>query len=196
MREEFKDSNIREALRRRHAALPPLPEDFDDRLFAALERKGKRRSIRRMILWPSVAAAAAAVVLLLALHFNVQSQDRPQLAKVQNPRMITDDLEKVDSPSDKEPQDIGEARRGKGKTSGFRQSQRKRKSADETLQAEEAASNSASASSTSDIAERSLAEENSLPLSRHRDDMRSRIRKEFDTPSLTMNSQNHEYENT
>ena len=195
MQEKFSDTDIREALRRHYAALPSLSDDFNDKLFAALNRKKRQRKMRRLIIWPSIAAAAT-VALLLTLLPASESQDRPQLAKVQNPRMITDDLEKVDSPSDKEPQDIGEARRGKGKTSGFRQSQRKRKSADETLQAEEAASNSASASSTSDIAERSLAEENSLPLSRHRDDMRSRIRKEFDTPSLTMNSQNHEYENT
>ena len=195
MQERFSDTDIREALRRHYAALPPLSDDFDEKMLAALNRKKRQRKMRRLIIWPSMAAAAT-VALLLTLLPASESQDRPQLAKVQNPRMITDDLEKVDSPSDKEPQDIGEARRGKGKTSGFRQSQRKRKSADETLQAEEAASNSASASSTSDIAERSLAEENSLPLSRHRDDMRSRIRKEFDTPSLTMNSQNHEYENT
>ena len=195
MQEKFSDTDIREALRRHYAALPSLSDDFNEKLFAALNRKKRQRKMRRLIIWPSIAAAAT-VALLLTLLPASESQDRPQLAKVQNPRMITDDLEKVDSPSDKEPQDIGEARRGKGKTSGFRQSQRKRKSADETLQAEEAASNSASASSTSDIAERSLAEENSLPLSRHRDDMRSRIRKEFDTPSLTMNSQNHEYENT
>ena len=195
MQEKFSDTDIREALRRHFAAMPPLSDDFNDKLFAALNRKKRQRKMRRLIIWPSIAAAAT-VALLLTLLPASESQDRPQLAKVQNPRMITDDLEKVDSPSDKEPQDIGEARRGKGKTSGFRQSQRKRKSADETLQAEEAASNSASASSTSDIAERSLAEENSLPLSRHRDDMRSRIRKEFDTPSLTMNSQNHVYENT
>lgn len=195
MQEKFSDTDIREALRRHFAAMPPLSDDFNDKLFAALNRKKRQRKVRRLIIWPSIAAAAT-VALLLTLLPASEPQDRPQLAKVQNPRMITDDLEKVDSPSDKEPQDIGEARRGKGKTSGFRQSQRKRKSADETLQAEEAASNSASASSTSDIAERSLAEENSLPLSRHRNDMRSRIRKEFDTPSLTMNSQNHEYENT
>jgi hypothetical protein len=195
MQEKFSDTDIREALRRHFAAMPPLSDDFNDKLFAALNRKKRQRKMRRLIIWPSIAAAAT-VALLLTLLPASEPQDRPQLAKVQNPRMITDDLEKVDSPSDKEPQDIGEARRGKGKTSGFRQSQRKRKSADETLQAEEAASNSASASSTSDIAERSLAEENSLPLSRHRDDMRSRIRKEFDTPSLTMNSQNHVYENT
>ena|GEM_PF-2428590 len=195
MQEKFSDTDIREALRRHFAAMPPLSDDFNDKLFAALNRKKRQRKMRRLIIWPSIAAAAT-VALLLTLLPASEPQDRPQLAKVQNPRMITDDLEKVDSPSDKEPQDIGEARRGKGKTSGFRQSQRKRKSADETLQAEEAASNSASASSTSDIAERSLAEENSLPLSRHRDYMRSRIRKEFDTPSLTMNSQNHEYENT
>lgn len=195
MQEKFSDTDIREALRRHFAAMPPLSDDFNDKLFAALNRKKRQRKVRCLIIWPSIAAAAT-VALLLTLFPTSEPQDRPQLAKVQNPRMITDDLEKVYSPSDKEPQGIGEARRGKGKTSGFRQSQRKRKSADETLQAEEAASNSASASSASDIAERSLAEENSLPLSRHRDDMRSRICKEFDTPSLTMNSQNHEYENT
>ena len=33
----FKDSAIREMLRRRHAAVPPLSDSFEEKLFAAYE---------------------------------------------------------------------------------------------------------------------------------------------------------------
>lgn len=67
---EFKDPAIREMLRRRHAAVPPLSDSFEEKLFAAYEQRKrlqKRRNVRRLTLWPSIAAAAT-VALLLTLR--------------------------------------------------------------------------------------------------------------------------------
>ena len=71
----FKDSAIREMLRRRHAAVPPLSDSFEEKLFAAYEQRKKEQlaltshtrvphSRRHLILWPSIAAAATVALLL------------------------------------------------------------------------------------------------------------------------------------
>ena len=63
----FKDQNIREALRRIQATLPPPSEDFDERVLAAyasLQQQRRRSRTRRLIIWPSIAAAAVGVLLL------------------------------------------------------------------------------------------------------------------------------------
>lgn len=77
----FKDSAIREMLRRRHAAVPPLSDGFEEKLLAAYERQHK---MRRLIIWPSIATAAT-VALLLTLHFAKQPVSTTQLAKTQPP---------------------------------------------------------------------------------------------------------------
>ena len=62
----FKDTAIREALRRRHAAVPPLPDDFDEKVLAAYERQKKEQNSRlKLILWPSIAAAACIAIAFL-----------------------------------------------------------------------------------------------------------------------------------
>lgn len=62
----FKDTAIREALRRRHAAVPPLPDDFDEKVLAAYERQKKEQHSRlKLILWPSIAAAACIAIAFL-----------------------------------------------------------------------------------------------------------------------------------
>lgn len=70
----FKDSAIREMLRRRHAAVPPLSDSFEEKLFAAYEQRHRshksgvpmpnRPLTVRRFLWPSIAAAAVGVLLL------------------------------------------------------------------------------------------------------------------------------------
>ena len=50
MQETFKDTAIREALRRIHANVPPLSDDFDEKLFAKLEQRRRQRRIRRLVL--------------------------------------------------------------------------------------------------------------------------------------------------
>ena len=58
----FRDTGLREALRRRQAAMPPLPDDFDARVLAACERRQRHRNVRRLIVWPSIAAAACVAI--------------------------------------------------------------------------------------------------------------------------------------
>ena len=69
MQETFKDTAIREALRRIHANVPPLSDDFDEKLFAKLEQRRRQRRIRRLVLWPSIAAAAVAACIAIAFVF-------------------------------------------------------------------------------------------------------------------------------
>jgi cytoskeletal protein RodZ len=81
---EFKDPAIREMLRRRHAAVPPLSDSFEEKLLAAYERQQRQHKMRRLILWPSIAAAAT-VALLLTLHFTRQPVSESQMAQVPTP---------------------------------------------------------------------------------------------------------------
>ena len=81
---EFKDPAIREMLRRRHAAVPPLSDDFEEKLFAAYEQRKrlqKRRNVRRLSLWPSMAAAAT-VALLLVFGGKSHITAEPELASI------------------------------------------------------------------------------------------------------------------
>ncbi|MBP5360170.1 MAG: hypothetical protein J6129_01635 [Bacteroidaceae bacterium] len=53
-------------MRRRHAAVPPLPDDFDEKVLAAYERQKKEQHSRlKLILWPSIAAAACIAIAFL-----------------------------------------------------------------------------------------------------------------------------------
>ena len=91
MQEKFSDTDIREALRRHFAAMPPLSDDFNDKLFAALNRKKRQRKMRRLIIWPSIAAAAIVALLLTLLpasepqHNAVIAQVQPEVAS-QSPK--------------------------------------------------------------------------------------------------------------
>ena len=82
MQEKFSDTDIREALRRHFAAMPPLSDDFNDKLFAALNRKKRQRKMRRLIIWPSIAAAAT-VALLLTLLPASEPQHNAVIAQMQ-----------------------------------------------------------------------------------------------------------------
>jgi hypothetical protein len=82
MQERFSDTDIREALRRHYAALPSLSDDFNDKLFAALNRKKRQRKMRRLIIWPSIAAAAT-VALLLTLLPASEPQHNAVIAQMQ-----------------------------------------------------------------------------------------------------------------
>ncbi len=86
MQEKFSDTDIREALRRHFAAMPPLSDDFNDKLFAALNRKKRQRKMRRLIIWPSIAAAAT-VALLLTLLPASEPQHNAVIAQVQ-PKVV------------------------------------------------------------------------------------------------------------
>ena len=67
-----KDTDLREALRRRYADTPQLSADFTDRLMQRIEepRPRKERRIKSLPYWGRlVGAAAASVLLLLTIHY-------------------------------------------------------------------------------------------------------------------------------
>lgn len=57
-----KDTDIREALRRKYAETPQLPADFMQRMQQATEKKKERRTLYRWI-YPALAIAASVVLL-------------------------------------------------------------------------------------------------------------------------------------
>ena len=65
---KYKDSDLREALRRREAKHPKteVPGDFCDRVMQEIEKREMKK--RRAWLYPSIAAAACALILL-TIHF-------------------------------------------------------------------------------------------------------------------------------
>ena len=75
----FRDSDLREAVRRLYGNSPQLSADFTERFLRALESDKKRRRIRRLT-WYSIAAAAvfAAVAFLL---FIPQIREKQELAR-------------------------------------------------------------------------------------------------------------------
>ena len=64
---KYKDSDLREALRRREMRCPQIevPDDFCDQVMQKIEQREKRK---RAWLYPTIAAAAVAL-LLLTIHF-------------------------------------------------------------------------------------------------------------------------------
>ena len=69
----YKDTDLREALRRRYSDTPQLSADFADRLMQRIEEPLPRKKgrIKSLAFWGRLvgAAAAASVLLLLTLHY-------------------------------------------------------------------------------------------------------------------------------
>ena len=65
----YKDTDLREALRRRYSDTPQLSADFADRLMQRIEEQTAKPKHRRVWLYSGIAAAAASVLLLLTLHY-------------------------------------------------------------------------------------------------------------------------------
>ena len=65
----YKDTDLREALRRRCSDTPQLSADFADRLMQRIEQQNAKPKRRRVWLYSGIAAAAASVLLLLTLHY-------------------------------------------------------------------------------------------------------------------------------
>ena len=64
----YKDTDLREALRRRYSDTPQLSADFADRLRQRIEEQTAKPKHRRVWLYSGIAAAADSVALLIALH--------------------------------------------------------------------------------------------------------------------------------
>ena len=64
----YKDTDLREALRRRYSDTPQLSADFADRLRQRIEEQTAKPKRRRVWLYSGIASAAASVALLIALH--------------------------------------------------------------------------------------------------------------------------------
>ena len=82
----FKDTDLREALRRKYADTPPMPADLSERLMKLGDCKSPQATERvRRRYWPYITAAiavAASILLLIVLHFgHGQTEQRPMMAE-------------------------------------------------------------------------------------------------------------------
>lgn len=98
----YKDTDLREALRRRYSDTPQLSADFADRLMQRIEepRPRKKGRIKSLPYWGRLvgAAAAASILLLLTLHYNngVKPEEKTVIAKQteQQPPLMAEQTEK------------------------------------------------------------------------------------------------------
>lgn len=70
----YKDTDLREALRRRYADTPQLPADFTDRLMQRMEQQNEQPKHRRLWLYSAVGAVAASIVLLFSVGTILSNQ--------------------------------------------------------------------------------------------------------------------------
>ena len=78
----YKDTDLREALRRKYADTPPMPADLSERLMKRMETT---REMPRRRYWPYITAAiaaAASILLLIVLNFGQgQTGQKPMMAE-------------------------------------------------------------------------------------------------------------------
>ena len=82
----FKDTDLREALRRKYADTPPMPADLSERLMKLGDCNSHEATERpRHRYWPYITAAiavAASILLLIVLHLGKgQPEQRPVMAE-------------------------------------------------------------------------------------------------------------------
>ena len=78
----FKDTDLREALRRKYSDTPPMPADLSERLVKRMQTTGKSPKRRY---WPYITTAiavAASILLLIVLYTGEgQTDQRPMMAE-------------------------------------------------------------------------------------------------------------------
>ncbi|MBR2234516.1 MAG: hypothetical protein IJ892_05630 [Prevotella sp.] len=78
----FKDTDLREALRRKYSDTPPMPADLSERLVKRMQTTGKSPKRRY---WPYITTAiavAASILLLIVLHLgHGQTEQKPVIAE-------------------------------------------------------------------------------------------------------------------
>lgn len=98
----YKDTDLREALRRMYADTPPMPEDLNERLMQSIAsqksdhqvRPPKSKTARRRWFYPTIVAVAASMLLLLTFYYNtredavVARKTEPTIEKVQEPLTV------------------------------------------------------------------------------------------------------------
>ena len=84
----FKDTDLREALRRKYADVPQMPLNLGERIMKEAplnsphEKETPSRSSSRNWVWGGVLAVAASFALLLVLHFgNNPSEEQPMVVQ-------------------------------------------------------------------------------------------------------------------
>ena len=84
----FKDTDLREALRRKYADVPQMPLNLGERIMkeaplnSSQEKETPSRSSSRNWVWGGLLAAAASIALLLVLHFgNNPSEEQPMVVQ-------------------------------------------------------------------------------------------------------------------
>lgn len=88
----FKDTDLREALRRIYSDPPQLPADFAQQLHEAALKQQRSRRVRRLIFWPSIAAAAC---IAIAFLLGNEVTNPPNLeSQVTNIKHQTSDIER------------------------------------------------------------------------------------------------------
>ncbi|MDE5782992.1 MAG: hypothetical protein K2H97_01535 [Prevotella sp.] len=74
-----KDTDLREALHRKYADTPKLPEDFSERLMQRIGQQDKKPAgHRRVWLYTVIGTVAASLLLLLTLHDDIQMEPKEQ----------------------------------------------------------------------------------------------------------------------
>ena len=97
----YKDIDIREALRCRYADTPQLPADFTDRLMLRLEQQNEQPKHRCVWLYSVVGAVAASIVLLFSvggIFSNQHGEETDQVAQADT----TKTLPQTETPKAKE----------------------------------------------------------------------------------------------
>lgn len=179
MQEKFSDTDIREALRRHFAAMPPLSDDFNDKLFAALNRKKRQRKMRRLIIWPSIAAAAT-VALLLTLLPASEPQHNAVIAQVQ-PKVVNQSPVAAHPEDSVEPAPVVVSHKVEKKTH--------RHSEPATQEMAPAEPEIAPVAEEEPVVEEKFSRSRMEYVAANRDNMRSRISEQFETPFSSSNNE-------
>lgn len=79
-----KDTDLREALRRKYADTPQLPEDFSERLMQRIGQKDEKPKKLRVWLYPAIGVVAASLLLLLTFNYNnLEQNEQPVMPQAQ-----------------------------------------------------------------------------------------------------------------
>lgn len=82
----YKDTDLREALRRMYADAPPVPDGLNERLMQRMEAREKKPQYRRRWTYPAIAAAAACLLLMVVGGIWVNRQQPFPIVETTQPK--------------------------------------------------------------------------------------------------------------